>query len=53
MRLMDETDTWNEPADKTPLGLSHVDSNSCWCDPVVEVDGGGREVVVHREIIWN
>ncbi len=52
MRI-DEMDVRNEPAGKPPMGLSHVDSDVCWCDPVVEVDESGREVVVHREIMWN
>ena len=38
---------------KPPLGLSHVDSDVCWCGPEIEVDENGGEVVVHREIIWN
>lgn len=36
-----------------PLELSHLDSDRCWCDPVVEQDENGKEVVVHREVRWN
>jgi hypothetical protein len=36
-----------------PIGLSHLDSDSCWCDPIVEVDENGQEVVLHRRVTWN
>lgn len=36
-----------------PVGLTHVDSDFCWCDPVVDVDENGHETVVHREVTWN
>lgn len=38
---------------ETPIGLTHMDSDFCWCDPVVEVDENGQEAVVHREVTWN
>jgi hypothetical protein len=37
-----------------PVGLSHVDSDSCWCDPIVEVDDtDGEEIILHRQVTWN
>jgi hypothetical protein len=48
--------TWIAPAVaavEMPVGLTHIDSDFCWCDPVVEVDKNGQEVVVHREATWN
>ncbi len=48
--------TWICPAIaavEMPIGLNHVDSDFCWCDPIVEVDENGQEVVVHREVTWN
>ena len=36
-----------------PIGLNHLDSNFCWCDPMVEEDESGGEVVVHRQVTWN
>ncbi|HEX2522233.1 MAG TPA: hypothetical protein VHP35_08910 [Terriglobia bacterium] len=36
-----------------PTGLTHMDSDFCWCDPVVEVDENGQEAVVHKEVTWN
>jgi hypothetical protein len=36
-----------------PIGLSHINSDVCWCEPIVETDEDGREVIVHREITWN
>ena len=26
-----------------PIGLNHLDSEFCWCDPIVEMDDNGRE----------
>ena len=25
-----------------PVGLTHLDSDLCWCDPIVEVDENGN-----------
>ena len=54
--MMFENRTWFYPA-ATPvellLGLNHLDSDFCWCDPIVEVDENGQETVVHREVTWN
>jgi hypothetical protein len=36
-----------------PVGLTHLDSDLCWCDPIVEVDENGRHVLLHRQITWN
>ena len=36
-----------------PVGLRHLDAELCWCDPLVEVDDEGREVLVHRQVTWN
>ncbi len=47
--------TWIAPAVaavEMPVGLTHIDSNFCWCDPIVETNEG-QEVVVHREVTWN
>ena len=32
-----------------PVGLTHLDSDLCWCDPIVEVDENGRHVLLHRQ----
>lgn len=48
--------TWtvpSAPAIHQSVELTHVDSNFCWCEPVVEVDERGQEVVVHRQVTWN
>jgi hypothetical protein len=48
--------TWFYPAlppVEMPIGLSHLDSDFCWCDPIVEVDENGQEAVLHREVTWN
>ena len=51
-----ENRTWFLP-DSTPvetaIGLNHLDSNFCWCDPMVEEDESGQETVVHKEVTWN
>ena len=36
-----------------PVGLKHLDSDFCWCDPVVEMDDLGREILIHRQVSWN
>jgi hypothetical protein len=36
-----------------PIGLKHLDSDFCWCDPVIEVDESGVESVLHRQVTWN
>lgn len=36
-----------------PVGLKHLDSDLCWCDPIIEVDEIGEEVVLHRQVCWN
>jgi hypothetical protein len=33
--------------------MTHVDSDLCWCDPIVEVDENGQEIVVHKEVMWS
>ncbi len=48
--------TWFVPAVvpvEMPVGLRHLDSDFCWCDPTVEIDDKGREVVLHRQVAWN
>jgi hypothetical protein len=48
--------TWFTPAVvpvRMPIGLNHLDSDFCWCDPMVEIDDEGEEVVLHRQVTWN
>ena len=48
--------TWLFPAIvpvEMPVGLNHLDSDLCWCDPIIEVDEIGEEVVLHRQVCWN
>jgi len=40
-------------AAEMPIGLSHIDTDFCWCDPIIEVDENGREVLLHRQVVWN
>ena len=51
--LVNRTALRSEKAVEMPIGLNHVDSDVCWCEPIVETDEDGEKVVVHREIIWN
>jgi len=32
-----------------PVGLNHLDSDLCWCDPITEVDENVEEIVLHRQ----
>ncbi len=48
--------TWFSPAIvpvEMPIGLKHLDSEYCWCDPLIEVTEGGRRTVIHRQVPWN
>jgi hypothetical protein len=36
-----------------PIGLKHMDCAWCWCEPVIEVDDEGDEVLIHRSVTWN
>jgi len=36
-----------------PIGLNHLDTDFCWCDPIVEIDDNGRKIVLHRQVTWN
>jgi hypothetical protein len=38
---------------KIPNPLPHIDANWCWCDPIVELNEDGDEIVIHKEIMWN
>jgi hypothetical protein len=33
--------------------LSHIDSDLCWCDPVVEFNEYGDHRIIHMEVTWN
>jgi hypothetical protein len=33
--------------------LAHVESELCWCDPIVEMDEYGQTVVMHKEVTWH
>ena len=53
MKLTDRI--WTSPAGpvEMPVGLNHIDSDYCWCEPMIEVDDNGEEVLVHRQVTWN
>jgi hypothetical protein len=36
-----------------PAGLIHLDSHSCWREPIIEADEIGEEIVIHRQVTWN
>jgi len=36
-----------------PVGLTHLDSDLCWCHPIVEVDEDGEQLLLHRQVTWN
>ena len=40
---------WTEAIDQ----LAHVESELCWCDPIIEVDENDNDIVIHKEVIWN
>lgn len=47
---------WFDPAvapSELSIGLNHLESDFCWCDPIIDVDEDGREIVLHRHVTWN
>jgi hypothetical protein len=35
------------------VGLEHLDSDLCWCDPITELGDNGQKIVPHRRVTWN
>ena len=33
--------------------LAHIDSELCWCDPIIDFDEIGQQSVIHNEVTWN
>jgi hypothetical protein len=33
--------------------LSHVEPESCWSDPIVEINEYSQTVVIHKEVTWH
>jgi len=38
--------------EEMPIGLQHLGSDPCWCDPLIETDGDGEKAVIHRQVTW-
>ena len=32
---------------------AHIESELCWCEPIIRVDENDNDVVIHRAVIWN
>ena len=48
--------TWFLPAVAPvgmPIGLNYLDSDFRWCDPIIDTDEKGQELVFHRQVTWN
>jgi hypothetical protein len=39
------TEVTNQPA--------HIESEKCWCDPVLAIDENRRKVLIHQEVTWH
>jgi hypothetical protein len=35
------------------IQLAHIDSELCWCDPIVKYDEKGQQTMIHNEVTWN
>jgi beta-xylosidase len=35
------------------IQLAHINSESCWCDPILEFDEDGNQSLIHNEVTWN
>jgi hypothetical protein len=33
--------------------LAHINSELCWCDPILEFDEHGQQSLTHNEVTWN
>jgi hypothetical protein len=33
--------------------LDHINSELCWCDPILDFDEEGNESLTHNEVTWN
>ena len=33
--------------------VAHINSELCWCDPVLDFDEEGNESLTHNEVTWN
>ena len=33
--------------------LAHINSELCWCDPILEFDEDGNQLLTHNEVMWN
>jgi hypothetical protein len=54
--MMFANPTWLYPAvvlSEPPMGLEHLDSDFCWCDPIIALDAEGQDIVLHRQVTWN
>jgi len=48
--------TWLYPvvvSSEVPVGLEHLDTDLCWCNPTIELDDENQKVVLHRRVTWN
>ena len=52
--FLNQTLRWNDPIwTKAINQLAHVESELCWCDPLVEMDEVGQKIVMHKEVTWH
>ncbi len=35
------------------IQLAHINSELCWCDPILEFDEDGNQSLTHNEVTWN
>jgi hypothetical protein len=35
------------------IKLAHINSELCWCDPILEFDEDGTQSLTHNEVTWN
>ncbi len=35
------------------IELAHINSEFCWCDPILEFDEDGNQCLTHNEVTWN
>jgi hypothetical protein len=35
------------------IELAHIESELCWCDPILEFDEEGNQSLTHNKVTWN
>ena len=52
--LLNQSLGWCDPIPTEVANqLAHIESELCWCDPIIEIDEYSQKVVIHKEVTWH